>query len=85
VQSSNFTTDGFIKATATDYADRTLATYAEFDNVTASSFTLEMIHQGGHRPAIAGFQVIALPEPGSVLLLALGGGLLLIRYRQRRT
>ncbi|HEY4313085.1 MAG TPA: PEP-CTERM sorting domain-containing protein [Pirellulales bacterium] len=83
-QSSNFTTDGFIKATATDYADRTLATYAEFDNLTGSTFTLELIHQGGNRPAIDGFQIVATPEPSSWVLIVLGCGLLGLHIRQRR-
>ena len=73
IQSSNFTTDGFVKATATNYADRKLATYAVFDNLTDSAFTMEIIKQGGNRAAIAGLQVVQLPEPSSFVLTAIGG------------
>ncbi len=83
-QSSNFTTDGFIKATATTHDTRTLATYAEFDNLTGTSFTLDLIHQGGNRPAIDGFQIVAVPEPGSALLAAVGSFIAAVLLGTRR-
>ncbi len=72
VQSSNFTTDGFIKATATTQATQTLATYAEFDNLTGNTFTLQIFTTGGNRGSIAGFEVVSVPEPASYLLAASG-------------
>jgi hypothetical protein len=85
IQSSNFTTDGFKKATATTLATQTLATYAEFDNLTSSSFVMQILTTSGNRGSIAGFQVVGVPEP-SALMLALCGGLALIgwRFRSRR-
>ena len=88
IQSSNFTLDGFIQATATTYEDRTLATYAVFSGLTSDSFTLESIKRGGNRPAIAGFQIVAIPEPGSLALMAIGCVVLIAfgrRARARRT
>jgi hypothetical protein len=82
VQSSNFTTDGFVQATATTYEDRQLATYAVFRNLTQNFFFLEMIKQDGNRAAIAGFQIIAVPEPSAAALLAIGGALLLMKWRR---
>lgn len=80
IQSANFTVDGFIQATATTYADRTLATYAVFTNLTDPSFTLEIIKRGGNRPGIAGLQIVEVPEPSTCLLAMLGlVGLLVIR------
>jgi len=82
VQSSNFTTDGYIQATATSYADRTLATYAVFQNQTSNFFTLDLYTRGGNRAAIAGLQILQIPEPSSFALIAIGGcGLLLARRR----
>jgi MYXO-CTERM domain-containing protein len=83
IQSSNFTVDGFIPATATTYASRTLATYAVFPNLNASSFTLEIIHRGGNRGAIAGLQIVAVPEP-STWALAVAGLVGLAVWRVRR-
>lgn len=72
VQSSNFTVDGFIQATATNIADQKLATYAVFTGLTGSSFSLEVITQSGNRAAIAGFQIIEVPEPSSCVLFIVG-------------
>ncbi len=72
VQSTNFTTDGFIQATATTYQDETLATYAVFTGLNNPAFDLEIIKQGGNRPAIAGLQIVETPEPSSLVLLLVG-------------
>ncbi len=72
VQSTNFTTDGFIQATATTYQDETLATYAVFTGLNNTAFDLEIIKQGGNRPAIAGLQIVETPEPSSFVLLLVG-------------
>jgi hypothetical protein len=75
IQSSNFTTDGFIQATATSPQGAPLATYAVFRGLQSSSFNLEIIKETGNRPAIAGLQIVRVPEPGTLLLslLAFGG------------
>lgn len=75
IQSSDFTTDGFIEATATSLETATLATYAVFDGLTDSSFEITLNKRGGNRPGIGGFQIVAVPEPSSAVLL--GAGLLL--------
>jgi hypothetical protein len=83
IQSSNFTTDGFIQATATSPQGAPLATYAIFRGLQSSSFNLEIIKETGNRPAIAGLQIVRVPEPGTLLLslLAFGG---YITRRSRR-
>jgi hypothetical protein len=83
VQSSNFTTDGFIQATATSPQGAPLATYAIFRGLQGSSFNLEIIKESGNRPAIAGLQIVAVPEPATLLLLllALGGTMVSARSR----
>jgi hypothetical protein len=82
IQSVNFTVDGFIEATATTYADRTLATYAVFTDLSDPSFTLEIIKRGGNRPGIAGLQIVEVPEPSTCLMAALAlVGLLAVRRR----
>jgi hypothetical protein len=72
VQSSNFTTDGFIQATATSPQGAALATYAVFRDLQSNSFNLEIIKESGNRPAIAGLQIVRVPEPSTLLLLVLG-------------
>ena len=84
IQSDNFTVDGFKKATATTFATRTLATYAIFENLTSSSFSMELIKRGGNRPGIGGLQVVAVPEPASWVMLAAGTVALTIIARRKR-
>ena len=83
VQSSNFTTDGFVQATATSPQGAPLATYAIFRGLQGSSFNLGIIKESGNRPAIAGLQIVAVPEPATLLLLllALGGTMVSARSR----
>ncbi len=71
IQSSDFTTDGFIRATATSLGTATLATYAEFDNLTGSSFTITLNKLDGNRPAIAGLEIVSVPEPSGLSLAAI--------------
>jgi hypothetical protein len=69
VQSSNFTTDGYIQATATSLANAQLATYAVFEGQTADDFRLDIITETGNRGALAGLQIISMPipEPSSLV------------------
>lgn len=56
------------------------ADYAVFSGLTGSSDTLTLnIANGG---GIAGFQIVAVPEPGSMMLAGLGGLALLVRKRR---
>jgi hypothetical protein len=84
VQSSNFTTDGFIQATATTQATQTVATYAEFDNLTGNSFVMQIFTTSGNRGSIVGFQVIEVPEPSGWLLAAAGGAAFAAIVRKNR-
>jgi hypothetical protein len=61
-----------------------LADYAKFSGETASSLTLTCNALGGNDQwlGIAGFQIVAVPEPGTMTLAALGG-LALLRLRRR--
>lgn len=59
------------------------ADYVEFLNVSGSSDTLTLnIPNGG---GIAGFQIVATPEPGTVALTLLGGLAILVVERRRKT
>jgi len=81
IQSSDFTTDGLIRATATSLGEATLATYARFEDLEDGSFTLDLIKQAGNRPALAGLQIVPVPEPATGSLLALASAWLLRRRR----
>jgi hypothetical protein len=60
-----------------------LANYARFSGETAGSLTLTCDALGGNDQwlGIAGFQVVEVPEPGTMALLAIGG-LALVRFRR---
>jgi len=84
-QSSNFTTDGFIRATSTVLEEYPpLATYALFEDVTGDSFSLEIIKRDGNRGGLGGLQIVKVPEPGSITLLVCGLAAGLIWWRRKR-
>jgi len=61
------------------------ADYAVFTGETASSLTITCDALGGNDAwlGIAGFQVVAVPEPGTLALAALGGvGMMMFRRRR---
>jgi hypothetical protein len=82
VQSSNFTTDGFIRATATSLATAKLAAYAVFEGLISDSFTITVNKRDGNRPAIAGVQIVRVPEPGCFTQLTVSTVFPLLRWRR---
>ena len=84
VQSSNFTADDFIQATATSPQGARLATYAVFRGLQGSSFNLEIIKETGNRPGIAGFQIVRVPEPSAIFLSLLAVVGFLMRPKRSR-
>jgi len=58
------------------------ADYAVFSGLTGASQTLTMINTGVAGMGIAGMQIVAVPEPGTMTLAALGGASLLL-WRRR--
>lgn len=73
----------FIQTTDTTGASP-LADYAKFSGETASTLTLTCDALGGNDQwlGIAGFQIVAVPEPGTLALAALSG-LALLRLRRK--
>lgn len=55
--------------------------YVVISGLTASSLSIEVTSDDGGRGAISGFQIVAVPEPGSLALLGLGG-LMVVRRRR---
>jgi hypothetical protein len=71
----------FIQTTDTTGANPG-ANYAVFTGLTGSSQTLTTIHTAAAGLGIAGIQIVAVPEPGTLALASMGGfGLLLWRRR----
>jgi len=83
-QSSDFTADGFIQATATSPTNAPPATYALFKNVSGDSFTLEIIKQDGNRGGLAGLQIVEVPEPSTLVLLCIGAAARAACARRKR-
>ena len=79
---------GYVQATSTDSASPTLnANYAQFGSAsapkTASSFTLTLTVTD-QRMGLSGLQIVQVPEPATLGLMALGGaGLVLLRRKRR--
>jgi hypothetical protein len=72
-----------LQATSTDPNDPTAgATYVLFEDLTGSEQTINMFDDNSDELGIAGIQVVEIPEPATMSLLAMGG-LALIRRRRR--
>ena len=80
-----FTSDSFIVNVGTALASYDLGNgYAVDVTVNGDSFTGTFIGQTVTRPVNATFTLVAVPEPGSILLGILGGGSLLFSNWRRR-
>ena len=64
-------------------ADGDVGNYMVFNGLTAASFTISDNGSsgGGGLPAIAGIEIVSVPEPSSAALLGLGGLALILRRR----
>ena len=74
----------YVQATATASGDAELANYVKFSGLTSSSLTITASRVGNLTAATSGFaglQVVAVPEPATMGLLALGLPALLRRRR----
>ena len=62
------------------------ANYAQFAATSASSFTITVhqVYGSSNYVGFHGLQMVAAPEPGSIVLLAAGGAFLLLRRRRKR-
>jgi hypothetical protein len=82
---ADFATAGFVRAVSTDPAARDLGNYVQFDNILSTgTITLTATHRGGTDGiGIAGLQLEQVPEPGSIMMLAAGAGLLGMMRRRR--
>lgn len=75
----------FIEITDTDSAGTPVAgNYAVFDSLSGASQTITYARQAttGAAAIIGGFQVVQVPEPGSLMMLGLGGLLLGVRRKR---
>ena len=73
----------FTQTTDTTGANPT-ADYAIFSGLTGSSQTITSTGAGGSG-GIAGFQIIAVPEPGTMALAVMGGfGVLMMKRRFKK-
>jgi len=73
---------GFVGSTATNSGDATVANYVLFTGLSGSGFNITGDAADGSRPAIVGFQIIAVPEPSTVALSMAAGLLALVTYRR---
>lgn len=75
---------GFVQSTATTSETATLSNYVVLSGFSGAGFYITGSAQDGARPAIAGFQIVAVPEPSTIALAVLGAGAMLVMYRRRR-
>lgn len=71
-----------LQGTATTQGAAASAQYVLFQNVTGSSFEVDL-HNYGSNMGLAGIQIVSVPEP-SVLAISAGGFVLLALIRRRR-
>ena len=75
---------GFVQSTATSAENATLSNYVVLSGFSGAGFYITGNAESGARPAIAGFQIVAVPEPSTIALAVLGAGAMLVVYRRRR-
>jgi hypothetical protein len=74
----------FQQTTVTDGSSNPSADYAIFTGLTGSSETITSLVAGGG--GIAGFQIVAVPEPSTMALAVMGGfGVLLMKRRFKKS
>ncbi len=75
---------GYVRSEQTDNNDYPEATYVLFEGLTGASQSIEQVDDSsGEEIGITGIQVVEVPEPATMGLLALGGLLGLTRRRRR--
>ncbi len=80
--------NGYVGSTSTNPAGPgTAANYVILTGFNGSSFTLNGLTgtTGDGRARIAGFQIVSVPEPGSMILFGLGAVGLFAMARRRRS
>jgi len=81
---ANFVANGFVRATGTG-STYTSGNYVQFDNVSPIAGNITLTGTGVFRNYSNGIQLVAVPEPASILAIGVGGlGMMLIALRRRR-
>ncbi len=73
---------GYFGSTAMTSGDATLSNYVTLSGFSGDGFYIVGNAESGARPAITGFQIIAVPEPTTLALLGAGIGFVLLRRRK---
>ena len=77
-------TDDFVRSSPINYTGNVATVTLPFDT-TASSFRLELDpYNSGPDAGVRIYELDAVPEPGSVALLVLGGGIIATRRRRKQ-
>ncbi len=72
----------YAQATSTDSENPSeITNYAVFSGLTSESVFFDLLNTGGANVGFAGFQIVPVPEPTAMALMALGGLSLLARRR----